>query len=252
MNLKQFLKPEWRKILICIILSSIGLYNFYSTEINMFLYHILTFPAMLFLMIGVSSAEAGYLELTFLTLILGFICSIFYLYFLACLIVWICDKFIISTKIRLWMKKTRLIRDFNDFLKPDYRKIIIFLVFFIIGTFIIFMAEALIHCIQFYSEIFNDRGPSILTPPSYTFFREDPIIGIFTKMVNCESIFDTFDSPMLMPLYSVYILLPLCSPYVISIFLSKTMFLSPYILCIIYWYILSCLIVWIYDKYKKK
>ncbi len=138
----------------------------------------------------------------------------------------------------------------KQFLKPDWRKIVIFVVFFIYGTFTIFMSESLIYCLQFYSEIFND-SPKFLTP-LFIIFREDAVLSIFTSFVDCEFILNVFDSTMLMLFYSEYVFIPLCFPYIISIFLYSLMIPSPYVFCIIYWYLLSCLIVWIYDKVKKK
>jgi len=93
MNFKQFLNPDWRKIVIFIIfllLTFILVFGSFALPpskrgeeyyIVLFLYYFLAFPIEL---TAYSDPVLG---------LLGFIINIFYLYLLSCFIVWIYDKF---------------------------------------------------------------------------------------------------------------------------------------------------------------
>ena len=81
MNLKEFLKPDWRKIVITFILSFIGIYTLWIP--------------------GWHHEEPTRSIIVFLSLIFGFpyitsyyhILIIIYNYLLSCFIVWIYDRF---------------------------------------------------------------------------------------------------------------------------------------------------------------
>lgn len=92
MGIKQFLKPNWRKIvtfIIFLLLTFILVFGSFALPpskrgkeyyIVLFLYYFLAFPIEL---TAYSDPILG---------LLGFIINIIYLYFLSCLMVWIYDK----------------------------------------------------------------------------------------------------------------------------------------------------------------
>jgi hypothetical protein len=97
MNWKQFLKPNWRKSVLFIIIAILGSFfilygmNFSGRlGLSVFdLYSILFVILNLFLLIIPILSPFFNIFAIFIGLILNF----FYWYFLACLIVWIYDKF---------------------------------------------------------------------------------------------------------------------------------------------------------------
>jgi hypothetical protein len=90
--------------------------------------------------------------------------------------------------------------NWKQFLKPDLRKIVLFIILMTIGMYLTFTAY--------------------VRPP--------------------------IDNPMnvLQPLFDL--------PSFIVVMMEIDIIPLNYLLSFIYWYLLSCLIVWVYDKYKKK
>ncbi|OGI12694.1 hypothetical protein A3K64_03930 [Candidatus Micrarchaeota archaeon RBG_16_36_9] len=94
MTFKQFLKPDWRKIVIFVIFLIVSLFFAFYTDISdnisdIFspLLFVLIFPWYLFLgLISFISLSSVYL------FFISFIPVIIYQYLLSCLIVWIYDK----------------------------------------------------------------------------------------------------------------------------------------------------------------
>lgn len=105
----------------------------------------------------------------------------------------------------------------KKFLKPDKRKILIFLVIIIVSLITGFLGAC-----------FGGHGPCYIFPWSYISLVFFSIGTIFTH------IGDLFWNEQ---------------ENIVFIYIFSYMGI---ILNILYWYILSCLIVWIYDKVKKK
>jgi len=102
----------------------------------------------------------------------------------------------------------------KQFLKPDWKKI---------SAFVIFLILYLIGV--FYVFVFMEYVPK----PSWLL------------------VFDVFMMILALPMYIFQILFP-----VMEFEIGILIIIVAYSLLIIYWYLLSCLIVWIYDKVKKK
>ena len=93
MNLKKFLKPDWRKILITpiffVLLYLLRISSILPEQLGRMVLIVFFFP--LLLTFG-SCTIGGAVNLACQLGILGLIANIFYLYFISCFIIWIYDK----------------------------------------------------------------------------------------------------------------------------------------------------------------
>jgi len=96
--------------------------------------------------------------------------------------------------------------NWKEFLKPDWRKIVVFVILFILSSFISAYFNTIYSAIGFCSSI----------KAGFPLAFNTEISGI-----ECGGDSSNFD-------------------------------IFSFILDIIFWYLLSCLIVWIYDKFRKK
>jgi hypothetical protein len=131
----------------------------------------------------------------------------------------------------------------KEFLKPDWRKIVIFLILFILST--------TSHIGYNYVE--SSPLPSILT-----------VVGgkESTCPPDCINFYKI--NRIIWPFYPFYSMQKFSSSPESTVFVEYELLMNPnsygpdlngYILLIlnsIYWYLISCLIVWVYDKVKKK
>lgn len=101
MNLKEFLKPDWRKIVITLVFFFCYSYLFFSSlyftppletyrepsELENILFKLLGFPTF----VASIFVKGGFgIDQTYM--ILSFFVTIFYWYLLSCLVVWVCNK----------------------------------------------------------------------------------------------------------------------------------------------------------------
>jgi hypothetical protein len=121
--------------------------------------------------------------------------------------------------------------NWKQFLKPDCKKIVIFAIFLII-TFIPFFCPFT----SIVSSVITDISAWDLTCYSY--------IKLFYGSEQREPVQGFGNEPISM--FFTIINLP---PLIFAIFVND--FVGT-IVWIIYWYVISCFIVWVYDKVKKK
>jgi len=104
----------------------------------------------------------------------------------------------------------------KKFLKPEYRKLVVFVILVCIGFLIYVITPKAV-----------TTGPS---PP--------PTIGEYITSLIILILF--------IPFFITFLIVP------ISFSILNYIYGTGIILTFIYWYLLSCFIVWIYDKVKKK
>ena len=100
MTLKQLLKPDWRKIVIVLIIaifnfSLIFYWNWFGSKFPViieFLYSYLNNPFFIMTSIWGNTIFTGYGMITY------FILDLIYWYLLSCLVVWIYDRFRVKKK----------------------------------------------------------------------------------------------------------------------------------------------------------
>ena len=123
--------------------------------------------------------------------------------------------------------------DWKEFLKPDWKKIVIFIIFAIISLVLsrfILKSQPISDVDVYVNIIFV----AIFLPPTLILsFIQGMIIMSYAKSLTPSEFGELITSGTLSPISSAFNVL-------------------GWILNVVYWYLLSCLIVWIYDKIKKR
>lgn len=215
MNWKQFLKPDWKKIILSIILLIIGLVTYFTPSLRIVSISI-SFPILIGNYIGgpqiVSllniAKETKSIFLLLLILIILLLVLLIYWYLISCLIVWIYEKIRGKKK----HKKSKLHINFNSgwrkFFKPDWRKIILFIILLLIEGLVIYFKISYIGQIIFYS-----------IPFFIALFSENKIFILFTISI----------------------------PIIGLLFLIGNFYFLSIITYLIYLYFISCMIISFYD-----
>ena len=104
MNWKEFLKPDWRKVVITIVLLLFGIFGSSFIPLSVELpgrsvpvfFIILLWPSLIFTCVP---TKGGIIcRLYGIDIYIGYFITILYLYLLSCLIVWIYNKHLKKTK----------------------------------------------------------------------------------------------------------------------------------------------------------
>jgi len=120
--------------------------------------------------------------------------------------------------------------NWKQFLKPDWRKIMVFVIFLILTSLTFFCSFT-----AKISSLITDLSPWDLTCMSYTtlFFGsklEPSVLGLLGNVIG-----------------SLLIIINIVPFYLVAF----NNLLGTFV-WILYWYLFSCLIIWIYDKFRKR
>jgi len=93
MNVKQFLKPDWRKVFIIAIIFIVLIYLSFTPFLGSSPIFTQTLGVIIFLFLAFPIVFLNFLKLGIFAFLFGFILSILFWYLITCLIFWIYDKF---------------------------------------------------------------------------------------------------------------------------------------------------------------
>ncbi len=123
--------------------------------------------------------------------------------------------------------------NWKEFLKPDWRKIVIFIILIFFLTFMIYDAVGFAVCSPILSE--TSLPLSIIKYPPW--FRTLTWLNLFVNCLNNS--YGKFTGLVF-------------NQDILSYLLFGPLYIAGYPGSLVYWYLLSCLYVWVYDKLMKR